>query len=97
MNLFKLKDFFKPTWKKVYWLFLVFLVAEVYTELIINLVPFLAIANIVSFTLKPASMVILQTSGIETQIALPVAKSIDLIWMYLLATILAKEVSKDKE
>lgn len=92
-----MKDFFKPTWKKIYWLFFIFLVAEVYSELIINLIPFSPIANIIFFTLKPITMIVSHTSGIETQIALPLAKSLDLVWMYLVANILAKEVSKENE
>lgn len=93
----KLKDFFKPTWKKLYWLFLVYLVAEVYTQIIINFVPMSALGNIVSFVLNPASMIVAQSNGIETVIAVPIAKAIDLIWMYIIATVMAKEVSKDKE
>ncbi len=93
----KIKDFFKPTWKKLYWLILAYLVAEVYTKIIINLVPLSALANIVSFVLNPASMVVAQSSGLEMLIAIPIAKTIDLIWLYIIATIMAKEVSKDKE
>ena len=95
--MFNLKVFFKPTWKKLYWLVLAYLVAEVYTGIIINLVPHLALANIVSFVLNPASMIVAQSSGLEILIATPIAKVIDLIWLYIIATILAKEVSKDKE
>lgn len=93
----KLKDFFKPSWKKLYWLFLCYLVAEVYINIIITRVPLLPLANIISFVLNPASMVVAQSNGIEVVIAIPVAKAIDLIWLYIIATILAKEVSKDKE
>ncbi len=93
----KLKDFFKPSWKKLYWLFLAYLVAEVYTQIIINFVPMSALGNIVSFVLNPASMIVAQSNGIETVIAVPIAKAIDLIWMYIIATVMAKEVSKDKE
>jgi len=92
-----LKNFFKPTWKKLYWLFLVYLVAEVYTKIIINLVPFSILANVVSFVLNPASMVVAQSNGLEMLIAIPIARVIDLIWLYIIATIMAKEVSKDKE
>lgn len=93
----KIKDFFKPSWKKIYWLVLCYLVAEVYTSIIINLIPFSALANIVSFVLNPASMIVAQSNGIEMIIAVPIAKTVDLIWIYIIATILAKEVSKDKE
>ena len=93
----KLKDFFKPSWKKLYWLFLAYLVAEVYTKIIIGLVPISALANMVSFVLNPASMVVAQSTGLEMLIAVPIAKAIDLIWLYIIATIMAKEVSKDKD
>ena len=95
--MFKLKDFFKPSWKKIYWLVLAYLVAQVYTGVIINIIPSNALANIVSFVLNPASMAVAQSSGIEVLIAIPIARAIDLIWLYIIATILAKEVSKDKE
>ena len=94
--MFKLKDFFKPSWKKFYWLILAYLVAQVYTGVIINTIPFNALANLVSFVLSPASMAVAQSNGIEVLIAIPIAKTIDLIWLYIIATILAKEVSKDK-
>ncbi len=93
----KLKDFFKPSWKKLYWLFLAYLVAQVYTEIIIKYIPLSALANVMSFVLSPASMIVAQSSGLEMLIAVPIAKAIDLVWLYLIATILAKEVSKDKE
>jgi len=93
----KLKDFFKPSWKKLYWLFLTYLVAEVYTKIIISLVPISALANIVSFVLNPASMVVAQSTSLEMLIAVPIAKAIDLVWLYIIATIMAKEVSKDKD
>ena len=93
----KLKDFFKPSWKKIYWLILAYLVAQVYTGIIINTIPSNALANLVSFVLNPASMVVAQSNGIEVIIAIPIARTIDLIWLYIIATVLAKEVSKDKE
>jgi hypothetical protein len=93
----KLKDFFKPSWKKIYWMFLAYLVAEVYTGIIIHLVPLSALANIVSFVLNPASMVVSQSNGIEMMLAVPISKTIDLVWLYIIGTILAKEVSKDKD
>jgi len=93
----KALDFFKPSWKKLYWFFLVYLVAELYSTIIINAVPFSIMANLVSFVLKPFTIAFTQMSGIEAELALPLAKTIDVVWLYLIATILAKEVSKDKE
>jgi hypothetical protein len=60
-------------------------------------VPLSALANIVSFVLNPASMVVSQSNGIEMMLAVPIAKTIDLVWLYIIGTILAKEVSKDKD
>jgi ABC-type uncharacterized transport system permease subunit len=92
----KVKDFFKPSWKKLYWLLLVFLISEIYSTIIINAVPTSLLANFVSFLLNPASMLFTQTRGIEPEIITPIAKTIDLLWMYAVAAILAKEISKEK-
>jgi len=93
----KVMDFFKPSWKKIYWLLLVFFVAEVYHTLIISAVPTSVLSNFVSFILNPFSMLFTQTKGIDVEIIVPFAKTLDLLWMYFVATILAKEVSKDKD
>jgi len=93
----KTTDFFKPSWKKMYWLLLVYLVAEIYSSIIMQAVPSSLMANFISFLLNPASMLLTQASGVEKEIIIPFAKTLDLFWLYLVATILAKEVSKDKE
>jgi len=90
-------DFFKPSWKKIYWLLLVYLVAEIYTTIIVGAAPSSLMANFISFLLNPASLLLTQASGVEKEIIIPFAKTLDLLWLYLVATILAKEVSKDKE
>ena len=93
----KTLDFFKPSWKKLGWLFLVFLMAEIYTQIIAPSVPNSILAQFVSFVLHPITMILTQAQGMEKELVGPFASTIDLIWMYLVATILAKEVSKDKE
>jgi hypothetical protein len=90
-------DFFKPSWKKIYWLLLVYLVSEIYSSVVMPTAPSSLMANFVSFVLNPASLVLTQASGMEKEIILPFAKTLDLFWLYLIATILAKEISKDKE
>jgi hypothetical protein len=93
----KVLDFFKPSWKKIYWFFLVYLVSELYSTIIIGAVPFSLMANLISFLLKPFAIAFGQMQGIEAELAMPLAKTLDIVWLYLIATILAKEVSKDKE
>ncbi|VVB76073.1 Uncharacterised protein [uncultured archaeon] len=88
--------FLKPSWKKLYWLFLVFLIAELYNSLIAPMAPNNVIAQFVSFVLHPISLVFSQQRGVEMEIILPIARTIDLMWMYVVACILAKEISKEK-
>jgi hypothetical protein len=90
-------DFFRPSWKKFYWLLLVYLISEIYSTIIIGLVPFALMANFISFVLNPATLLFAKASGMEQDLVIPFAKTIDLAWMYFVATILAKEISKDKE
>ncbi|MFA6268445.1 MAG: hypothetical protein WCW13_02660 [archaeon] len=93
----KTMDFFKPSWKKIYWLLLVYLVGQIYSTIIINAVPSSLMASFISFLLNPASMLFTQARGVDAEILIPVAKTIDLLWMYLVAAVLAKEISKDKD
>lgn len=93
----KLIDFFKPSWKKLYWLFIVYLMSEIYSALILGSVPSSITANFVSFVLNPATTILTQMKGVEMELVRPFASTLDLVWMYIVATILAKEVSKDKE
>jgi|GEM_PF-1715121 len=89
--------FLAPSWMKLYWLFLVFFIAEIYTSLIAPIVPSNIIAQFVSFILHPVSLIFSQQRGVELEIILPIARTIDLMWMYVVACILAKEISKEKE
>ena len=88
--------FLRPSWKKLYWLFLVFLIAEIYNSLIAPMAPSSAIAQFVSFVLHPISLIFSQQRGVEMEIIIPIARTIDLMWMYVVACILAKEISKEK-
>jgi len=92
----KLSDFFKPSVKKLYWLFVVFFAAQLYSTIVLPAFPSSGIASFIDFVLSPASTIIAKSAGIEQQLALPVAATVNLIWEYFLATLLAREVSKDK-
>ncbi len=94
----KMLDFFKPSWKKLYWFFLIFFVAQVYQYLIIGIVPSQLFANFVNFVLNPATVILQHSSKVtEPELITPIAATVNALWQYLVATIMAKEVSKDKE
>jgi len=93
----KFGAFFKPSWKKLGWFFLVFFVAQIYSNLIIFYVPFDLAAGFIEFVLNPATPLSLRLGGVEQQLALPVAATLNAAWQYFLGTLLAKEISKDKE
>ncbi len=90
-------DFFKPSWKKLYWFILVVFVAQMYNYLLIGFVPTSIIANFVNFILNPANVLFENFRLLDSQLTDPVANTLNIIWQYLIGTILAKEISKDKE
>ncbi len=92
----KLKDFFAPSWKKIGWFFLVLFIAQLYLYIIIYWVPYQVIGNFINFVLNPFTIILPNAYGIETQLATPIAVTLNAMWNYFLATILAKEVSKEK-
>ena len=89
--------FFKPSFKKLGWFFLVFFVAQVYSSIIIFYIPFDLAAGFIEFVLSPATPLFLKLGGVEQQLAMPLAATINVAWQYFLGTLLAKEISKDKE
>ena len=91
------KDFFAPTWKKLGWFFLVFFVAQLYAEVVMFFVPGRVFQEFINFVLNPGSMLVPEIAGGEKQILLPVAMTISAMWNYFLATLLAREISKEKE
>ncbi|NMA44281.1 MAG: hypothetical protein GX950_00500 [Candidatus Diapherotrites archaeon] len=94
----KIFDFFKPTWKKLQWFFLIFFIAQVYQYLIIGIIPYQLFANFVNFVLNPATIIMQSSSKIsEPELLTPLAATVNALWHYFLATIMAKEISKDKE
>lgn len=90
----KLKEFFAPTYKKLSWFFLVFFFAQLYFYLIMPFVPTAILQNFINFVLNPAS-IILQPSGIETNISMPIVLTINAMWNYFLATLIVKEIGMD--
>lgn len=88
MNIF---DFFEPNYKKLAWFFLIFLIAQIYIFVIINFIPNSILQGFISFILNPATTFLSTTRGVEENLALPIANTINLMWNYLLATIIARE------
>ena len=89
-------DFLKPSWKKLGWFFVTYLVAQIYLLVIMDVVPYASLASFIGFVLNPASFALSSMAGVEKQMILPFANTLNLFWIYLIATILAKEVGKDK-
>jgi len=91
------KDFFKPSWKKLLWFFLVFFVAQLYVNIIMFFVPTSIAQNFINFVLNPGEILLQNLDGIEGSLITPIGATISVMWNYFLATLLAKEISKDKE
>ena len=91
------KKFFTPSWKKLGWFFLVFFVAQLYVNIIMFFIPTNLIQNFINFILNPGSLIIQNFDGIEGSLAIPIGATISVIWQYFLATLLAKEISHDKD
>ena len=91
------KDFFKPTWKKLTWFFLVFLVAQLYSEIIMFYVPTNLIQGFISFIFNPGVPFLKNLIGLDNQLVEPIGRTISIVWNYFLATLLAREISKDTE
>jgi hypothetical protein len=91
------KNFFNPSWKKLGWFFIVYFVAQLYSNVIMFFVPTQILQNFINFILNPGAVIITKLGGIEGNLALPIALTINVMWNYFLATILAKEISKEKE
>ena len=89
--------FLKPSWTKLGWFFIAYMVSQVYLYVIMDIVPFTSLASFVGFLLNPATIALESMSGVEKQLALPFANTINLIWIYAIAVVLAKEVSRDRE
>ena len=91
------RNFFKPSWKKLGWFFLVFFVAQLYVNIIMFFVPTSIAQNFINFVLNPGELILQNFDGIEGSLITPIGATISVMWNYVLATLLAKEISKDKE
>jgi hypothetical protein len=90
----QIEDFLKPSWKKLGWFFVTYLVAQIYFCVIVDVVPYTSLASFVGFVLNPATFLVESMAGIEKQMILPFANTINLIWIYLIAIVLSKEFGK---
>jgi hypothetical protein len=88
MNIF---DFFEPDYKKLSWFFMIFLIAQIYLYIIMPFIPSTILQGFIGFILNPATTFLSGTNGIEENLALPIANTINIMWQYLLATIIARE------
>ena len=91
------KNFFKPSWKKLGWFFLVFFVAQLYTNIIMFFVPTQIFQNFINFVLSPGELLLQNLDGVDGSLIAPVGATVSVMWQYFLATLLAKEISKDKD
>ena len=91
------KNFFKPSWKKLGWFFLVFFVAQLYTNIIMFFVPTQIFQNFINFVLSPGELLLQNLDGIDGSLIAPASATVSVMWQYFLATLLAKEISKDKD
>jgi len=87
-----LKEFFSPSWKKIGWFFLVFFVAQLYSHIIIGFVPTQIVQNFINFVLNPAYLIL---GNSAEELMVPIVTTINAMWQYFLATLLAKEISKE--
>jgi len=92
----KLSDFFKPSWKKLGWFFLVLFVATAYSSVLMAAIPLGIVSDFINFVLNPFSLVFGRMRGLDATVAFPIAVTLNAMWNYLLGTLLAREISKDK-
>ena len=60
-------------------------------------IPTNLLQNFINFILSPGELLLQNLDGIEGSLITTISATISVMWQYLLATILAKEISKDKE
>jgi hypothetical protein len=89
-------NFFNPTPKKLGWFFITYLVAQIYFIIIIDIVPYGSLATFIGFVLNPATIIVESMSGIEKQMLLPFANTLNLIWIYIISIVMTKELGVKK-
>ncbi len=91
----KIKEFFAPTYKKLGWFFLILFLAQLYQYVIMEYITASIIQEFINFILNPATIIVTTTSGVESNIAIPVAVTINAMWNYLFSCLILKELGKD--
>ena len=91
----KIKEFFAPTYKKLGWFFLILFLAQLYQYVIMPYITASIIQEFINFILNPATIIVTTTSGVESNIAIPVSITINAMWNYLLSCLILKELGKD--
>ena len=91
----KFKEFFAPTYKKLAWFFLIFFIAQLYFYLIMAFVPTAIMQGFINFILNPATIIFGSAYGIDSPLIEPISITLNLMWNYVLATIIVKEIGKD--
>ncbi len=89
MNIFK---FFEPDYKKLSWFFIIFFIAQLYLFVIMPFVPSQILQGFIGFLLNPATILLQTTRGMEESIAMPIANTINILWNYILATVISREI-----
>jgi hypothetical protein len=90
-----IKGFFAPTYKKLGWFFLVLFIAHLYSNVIMPFVPTSILQQFINFILNPLTILLVQSPGIEANLAIPIAITINAMWQYFLASLIVKEIGKD--
>lgn len=89
-----IEKFLNPSWKKIGWFFVLFLIAQLYAHFIMAFIPTQILQQFINFILNPLTFLLEgQNSNL---IAEPIANTFNAVWQYILATILAREVSHEK-
>ncbi len=72
-----------------------FFVAQLYLYIIMPFIPTMILQGFINFILNPAT-ILLDTRGVEANLAQPIIITINAMWNYFLGTILAKEIDHEK-
>ena len=89
----KIKEFFAPTYNKLAWFFLILFLAQLYSYVIMPYIQISVIQEFINFILNPANIIVMTSSGVESNIALPISITINAMWNYALSCLILKELS----
>jgi len=91
----KIKQFFAPTYNKLAWFFIILFLAQLYSYIIMPYIPISIIQEFINFILNPATIIAMNSSGVEANIAIPISITINAMWNYALSCLILKELGKD--